>query len=134
MQLALALIYVLMHIVPVETDSFTFNATPAHTFHLTRLQDGQWDARLTDAGGEKPFGRLSADGRTLVVTKAEGVVRVEAANYLQLPEKPDWTRIDRCGARGAEWTILRLPDRIEFTLHIAGQEHPQKVVATLHHR
>ena len=131
METALALIYVLLHIVSPSTSSFTLRATPDTAFHITRAEQGDWTATLIGKTGEKPYGTIKVEGRDLKVTAAEGTMKFPAADRLGLPQAPDWGSVDRIGKGEIQWTLQRLPKSVEFTLHIAGKEHPQKIVATL---
>ena len=131
METVLTLIYVLLHIVPSSTSSFTLQATPDTTFHVARAERGEWVARVTSKTGEKPFGTLKVEDRILEVITPKKTMKFPAADQLGLPQAPDWAHIERIGTGEMQWTLQRLPQRIEFTLHLSGREHPQKVVTTL---
>lgn len=72
MEIALALIYVLLHIMPAESNHFTLTIRPDTVFVGTKIEDDTWSIDIKSSTSKSHFGNASIKGRQLLLKTKEG--------------------------------------------------------------
>ena len=131
MEVALALIYVLLQIVSPDTASFTLSVTPDTVFYGTKQEKDVWRIKTGKEDSKTFFGDVQIEGRRLIITTKQGEIPFEAADKVGLSEKTDWRTLQTFGKKPVIYEIRRAKNRVEFVFTIEGADHPQSIVATL---
>ena len=131
MEIALTLIYLLLQIMPAETQSFTLDVTPNLAFFGTRQEGNVWRIEAGKSDSKSLFGEAHIQKRQLIVKTKEAEIPVEAADNLALPEVVDWKSLNKLGRDPVTYEIRRTEGKIEFVITSQGAEHPHTITAIL---
>jgi len=127
METALALIYVILQIMPADTQSFTFNVTPDTAFYGTKQEGKVWRIETGRADTILFFGDARVEKRQLIIKTQKGEIPFLAADTLALPEVVDWKSLKTIGQDPVIYQIRRSESKIEFVFTIQGAEHSQTI-------
>jgi hypothetical protein len=130
MEIALALIYALLQIMPADTQSFTLNVTPDTAFYGTRQEGDVWRIETGKTDKKAFFGDARVEKRQLIIKTKDGEIPFEAADKLALPDSVDWQNLKEVGEDPVIYEIRKMKDKIEFSFVIQGAEHPQTITAS----
>jgi hypothetical protein len=130
MEIALALIYILLQIMPADTQTFTLNVTPDKAFYGTKQEGNVWRIESGRADTKSLFGDVHIDRRQLIIKTKEKEIPFEAADKLALPENTDWKTLKTFGRDPVTYEVIRAAGKINFAFTIQGAEQAQAVTAS----